>query len=75
MGSRVLNELRLRARRWLIANDPTPDSYWESAPLDSDFVGDLRQNVRDFGPSSSGRRILNLWDRHGGNHADEEAAD
>lgn len=62
----VLNSLQLRARGWLIRNDPTPEGFWESAPLDSDFVGDVRQNLESFGPHGGGTRIIREWDRHTG---------
>lgn len=58
-----LNEIQLRARSWLIRNDPTPEMFWGSVPLGSDFVDDVRQNLRDFGPHAVGTRIVREWER------------
>lgn len=51
-----------QARFWLIVNDPEAADFWASLPADSDFVNDVRQNIRDFGPdvTGEGERILAL---------------
>lgn len=53
-----LNAAQLRARAWLIEHDPTPDNFWESQPLDSDFVSAMSDNLRDFGHEIVGARII-----------------
>lgn len=53
-------QLQLRARRWLIRNDPDPTRFWRSAALDSDFIAAVCINVMTYGPDVEGQRIMEL---------------
>lgn len=66
------NKLQLRARKWLIREDPTPERFWEGVPLTNNFVQDVRQNLYTFGSSPSGRRIVDAYDHLMGKQRDRD---
>lgn len=57
----MANSAQLRARAWLIRNDPDPDKFWEHQPLGTNFVENVEQNLRDFGPDKAGKDIVSMY--------------